>query len=979
MKRVLKILSLLVFVVPMIAATTMYLATEKKYAFTAENLAATIPEFVEDENKQIEMAKKWVELADPDTGMLSIADMFSACRAGGFNTYREVGFTQCRALIVKLLENAEGELDEDFLNGYCPGLDEKGKNPNALSTITDKTRIGGLCSSKNIYAGEVTFRKGYNCTCMAYACNNGYELKKGQCVTLVADGQGNCLRKEFPKTNKVNTMAKAVEFCQDYATKNKCKYTNAIIYHSKSQIVCNAEIGEVDNVKAGMLENQDRKIAALQYYEVCGQHRGKTGKTEHCVDSLFKGVDVGLNEAAGLAQLYAKKNHGKTIYCDTKYRSVSNDDYIKCATLDKDVYYEFKFDDVIETNDATKFKNTVRGISLIYGGNWNGYNISGNCTQSLKNAAKKFGMKTNERYGVCVFEYGKKIESKDMGSKLRTIDGIDNYVFYHEIQLRGSTKLRDNLKAYVKNQGFVVTAFDCDNSYGRIKTGALQGDDEILTCRLSGSKDGQRYTNQPIDFAFDDLSESKKVTREAGDAGVQCIIGRGVYANSKCHGLSQSQCTQVNAKLKAENPKSSGAVWQNGQCVLIDVQEQNEFQNGLQIGLTVISLVDCATTVVGNAQGAMGCTLAVVEITGMVTEMTTGEAMQQRADNFLKIATACHQRSCAVSTIKNMAARVISVQDGLKSASTANAIDTELARLIGYLEPEDLEKECTGACDYKQVIAQLGGDPDDASGRALVVANKIGFIAQFTSLGASAFRLTGKALAKLGVKASAKATKTGAKVAAVTAAKGADMVSDASRAGSKVASHADDITSVAKKSLKEELASINVKQIDNYQDIATGRTIKADEVLRRIEAMPGGTGAAKTRAEELAEIGVREFNTYQDMGKPSLFISKDEVLHRIDDMPSSVPTPTSVVDDAGDATKGASKTTSGATGGATGGASNGTPPGSGSTGSHGGNGGSGGTSGSSGSTGGSGNTGPHNNTGAQGASAIQELLDRIGR
>ena len=37
--------------VPAIAATAMYLATEKKYAFTAENLAATIPEFIENEKR----------------------------------------------------------------------------------------------------------------------------------------------------------------------------------------------------------------------------------------------------------------------------------------------------------------------------------------------------------------------------------------------------------------------------------------------------------------------------------------------------------------------------------------------------------------------------------------------------------------------------------------------------------------------------------------------------------------------------------------------------------------------------------------------------------------------------------------------------------------------------------------------------------------------------------------------------------------
>lgn len=871
MKKILTYLFGMFFVVGAFAATTMYIGTEQKYIFTSENLAQTIPEFVENDKKQEKMAETYTRIMNQETGAVSVANLFEVCRAGGFNTYRQTGYEQCRAFILKLLENAEQEVDEGFLSGFCPAAyDENGKQQNGLKSIGDQTRIGDFCSSTNIAGGEVVFRKGYNCTCAAYACNPGFQSLGGACVTEYKDANGDCLRKEYTNMTNITKAEDALKFCESKAIRG-CKVRNAIRNYGgvNGRLVCNATRDEVDNAKARILDRQDKQIANLKYYDVCRDYKGKTGKQEYCIDKLFSQIDVGLNEASGLAQLYATEKNCHTIYCDPSHNKKTIDDYFNCSTLDKSVYYTFKFDDTVESDDAKKFKNTVRGISLIYGGKWNGYNISGKCTQDLKNAATKFGMKTYEQYGLCVFEYGIKTDNANLGSVLHTIEGIDNYVFYHEIQLRGSTRLRDNLKQYIKDQGFVVTGFDCDNSYGRIKKRFIEGDDETLTCRLSGTKNGNRYINQPIDFVFDDLSESKKITREKGESGVACIISGGAYANKNCHGLDQNQCAQVNAKLKAENPKSSGTKWQNGQCVLIDVKEQNMLENGIQIGLSVIALADCATVIVGNAQGVMGCTLAVVEIGGLATELTTGAAMQERANEFIKIAVACNSRSCAKNTLKTMAGKAITVQDALKSASTAHQIDVQLARLVEYLEPEDLQSEVS-ANDWNDIVRQLGGDPNDTAGVALKVANKIGFVAQFASLGASAFRLTGRAISKIVSKSSAKGTK-----ALVVAGAHAD---DVSSAVAKIASHADDAAQAA----------------DKAADAARGASAGASAAGHADDAARGASAGAKAagNADDVARgasSGASAAGKAQDIIYDAAYFSRntsgsDDVFRGVDDL-----------------------------------------------------------------------------------------------
>ena len=929
-----KILAL--FTVFVLCSGAAYIDNEQKYFFSSEALIEVLQNNVNDEQKRADAATKYSELMNQQTGMVSIDNLFAICRAAGFNTYKKDGFDSCKQFINTLIE-----LDEDVLSGFCPGLDAKGNNPNGLKSITDKTRIGDFCSSKNIYAGEVVFKKGYNCTCLSYACNDGYEFKGGACVTMVADGQGFCLRSDN-KIQKDMKVEEAKAFCENLATKNNCKFKSAVILHKELRILCNATRDEVDHAKQLMFESKEKQKANMKYYEVCDDDKGKSGGKEYCVKGVFNWVNVGQKEAVGLAQEYAKVKNGHNVICAEGYRTSWNDDYIKCATGDKKFFYEFQFDDVVESVDADTANGVVMGLEAIYG------KMSGCSDQKIITPARKFGLQLITRGNNCYFGF-KKVKEDE----LATIEGLDNRVFYDDIQIKGSQQIEEYLKKYIRGKNITITSFSCDNGYKKMDKALMMGikeTDDVLRCVLN---------NKPIDFVFDDMSELSTERSEAGHAGINCKISGGKYAGKRCHGLSKQQCDDMDAQLKRINPGFAGTTWQDEQCILVDVRQQNYVENGIQIGLSVISLADCATTIVGNAQGVMGCTLAVVEITGLATELTTGNAMQNRAQEFIVQSMKCKEHACALTTIRDLAPKVVSIQDALKSASTAKAVDEELARLIDLLEPEDLKSECKGDCNYQDLISALGGDPSDASGTALKVANKVGFVAQFASLASSAWRLSGKAIARLGAKAAKTADVSGDVARAVSntarAANAADDVSDATKAvvvaaanaaddvsdATKAASKADDVANAVwdAKALRfrdpktgrfvsgytswtDELADLGIKRTvvngkEVYKDAKTGATLSDVQVLNR---MPTSMN------DDFARIGVRQIEQadgtirYLDIrpGGGNKFISEAEVLKRIDDIPLATGKVADNVtdgaraankaDDVADAAHGASKT-----------------------------------------------------------------------
>ena len=750
MKRLLGVLC--IFITFSVYAAT-FLDTENRLWFTDDIVKNAIVEFVP-EDKQQSVADLYQDLMDQETGKISIDSLFKVCRKAGFNTYKYEGFTQCKDFIQKMLTDAQ-IAEEVNIDGFCPGLDENGNNPNKLRSITDKTKIGDFCSSTNIRVGQVIFKPGYNCSCMATVCNEGFEFQGGACVTRVADGNGDCLREVHKKTSENDNLEKCKAFCGNQYTGRACKYTSVVMSHSTGQCICNPNSTEIDNALLSMQRAEERRINSLKYYKVCGDDKGKTGGTEICVEGVFNWINVGMLQAAGLAEEYARVRYNDDIACDNNYRTSWNDDYVRCTSKNSKRYYEFQFDDVKESIDADIQRGVILGICKIYNVSVGVKSCATSCTAEMVRTAQHFGLTATTNGNTCNFS-GRSISADEAESKLAKIDGIDNYIFYSGIQIQGSKNVITQLKDYIKSTGKTVRTFDCNKNVGEIKNSLLVGDDDVLRCKLNG---------QPIDFVFDDFSESWLYVQEDGEAKIQCVVSGGKYADQECFGLTQQQCIEANAVFKKKFPSASGMRWNGKECVLLDSAEAQRYDIYVQAGIGVVAAADCLLLT------HTGCLVLAVETAGLATELTTKEFIENRAGEFLAVSTRCNNRDCAIDTIRN-AGKVLSVMGSLDAAA-ANSVDSELARLVDYLEPEDLPNVSDN--DWDEIIVQLGGDPDDTAGTALVWLNRIGLGAQFASLATSGYRLVSKAITRLANKAARTAN------TASDAGRAADAASDAGR------------------------------------------------------------------------------------------------------------------------------------------------------------------------------------------------------
>ena len=750
MKRLLGVLC--IFITFSVYAAT-FLDTENRLWFTDDIVKNAIVEFVP-EDKQQSVADLYQDLMDQETGKISIDSLFKVCRKAGFNTYKYEGFTQCKDFIQKMLTDAQ-IAEEVNIDGFCPGLDENGNNPNKLRSITDKTKIGDFCSSTNIRVGQVIFKPGYNCSCMATVCNEGFEFQGGACVTRVADGNGDCLREVHKKTSENDNLEKCKAFCGNQYTGRACKYTSVVMSHSTGECICNPNSTEIDNALLSMQRAEERRINSLKYYKVCGDDKGKTGGTEICVEGVFNWINVGMLQAAGLAEEYARVRYNDDIACDNNYRTSWNDDYVRCTSKNSKRYYEFQFDDVKESIDADIQRGVILGICKIYNVSVGVKSCATSCTAEMVRTAQHFGLTATTNGNTCNFS-GRSISADEAESKLAKIDGIDNYIFYSGIQIQGSKNVITQLKDYIKSTGKTVRTFDCNKNVGEIKNSLLVGDDDVLRCKLNG---------QPIDFVFDDFSESWLYVQEDGEAKIQCVVSGGKYADQECFGLTQQQCLEANAVFKKKFPSASGMGWNGKECVLLDSAEAQRYDIYVQAGIGVVAAADCLLLT------HTGCLVLAVETAGLATELTTKEFIENRAGEFLAVSTRCNNRDCAIDTIRN-AGKVLSVMGSLDAAA-ANSVDSELARLVDYLEPEDLPNVSDN--DWDEIIVQLGGDPDDTAGTALVWLNRIGLGAQFASLATSGYRLVSKAITRLANKAARTAN------TASDAGRAADAASDAGR------------------------------------------------------------------------------------------------------------------------------------------------------------------------------------------------------
>ncbi len=766
MKRYLIAFFLMFFVGSASAATT-FLSTEKNLWFTPDVVVNAVVEHFNDESKHMPMLDLYQELMDEQTGKVSVDILFKVCNKGGLNTRRAEGYAQCKAFIEQMLKDAEMAAELN-LGGYCPGLDANGKNPNSLRSITDETRVGDFCSSTNIASGEVVFKAGYACTCLAYQCNTGYRFRtRGDCVTPQQEptdrnvnASNYCPRTQTTGASNNNSTEKCKSYCtQTY--KDKDCYWDALIWDKdKNVCICNPTDQEISDKRA----RDEEKRKNQKFFDVCNRSsKGKSGGQEVCVNNVFNWVNVTRMQAVELAKMWAKKHKQDEIHCDDGniktvakvWGEQSVDDYLMCASLDSNIFYTFQFDDVKESIDSDIQAGLVHGICVLYGYSSNIVkndtltNAIGRrgcyttCTNELKSAGANFELTVKQDGNLCTFEQ-RSFSKEDADKYLAKFGNLDNYHFMSDqIQTQGSQSgTNNNIYGYIASQGYVIRNLECVPNPAELKGKWYQDDDDILRCYLSVGGDPKRH---PIDFVFNDISESWSYKYEAGEAAMGCLGSGGKYEGKECYGLSQAHCTKMDQDLKRQNPGSSGTRWdaKNQMCVLVDQAEAYVFDKAVQVGTAAIAAVDCATVIVGNVQGVMGCALFAVEMASLTAEITSEVLIQDRVQEFLRASTICKARACAKGTIQQLGAKVISVKDSLDDHSIKN-VDEELARLILLLEPEDLQSELSDG-DWNSMVAAVGGETDDWTGTALVWINRIGFIGQFASLGASSLRLLTKA------------------------------------------------------------------------------------------------------------------------------------------------------------------------------------------------------------------------------------------
>ena len=922
-----KILSL--FTVLVLCSGASYMDQEQKYFFASDALIEALQNNVDDEQKRVDAATKYSELMNQQTGMVSIDNLFAVCRAAGFNTYKKDGFDSCKQLINTLVE-----LDEDTLTGFCPGLDANGNNPNGLKSITDKTRIGDFCSSTNIYAGEVVFKKGYNCTCMAYACNDGYEFKGGACVTIVADGQGFCLRSDN-KIQKDMKVEEAKAFCENLANKNKCKYKSAVILHKELRILCNATREEIDNAKQIMADHKERQKAAIKYYEVCGKDKNINGKNKYCVEDFFNWTQTQTDQAIGFAQEYARIKNNHTVYCKNQHRESGNDDYIACSTMDGSAVYEFKFDDIKESVDKDRRRTERSALCRLAGGDVGFFDASNDVCKNLNTAqcanldklAKKYGHEAKWDKNKCRFtDYGHETMSgEDFDKSLAKIDGLDNYAFFNiqVISIRNNFALEEEMKKYIKNNLSGYQEVRCDPGYRTIKKA-----DGFLAKVVGNHDDIKRcYANdKPIDFVVDDLSELVGYERDSGESGAKCIANDGKFDGHYCRGLTKDECFELE-RLMLKELKSRG--WA-GDDDLVDWDERagacelnaSQFANNLnKTGkYTAIAGLTIAGVFTGGSTTAVAVSLMSVELAGMAGEIVTErqkELLPQRwANRFLAESMVCKQASCAEKTLRENMGKIAQASDML-NRDVLKQVDDELARLAELL-PDDR-------------LAEILQNPK-APGcwETWECQETIFTVMQMASLGAA----VGKALVKLPqvlskrfAAAAAKNATNGAVHAGTVTNAVTKAIDNTADAATKAASKADDVVDAVwdAKAMRfhdpktgrfvsgytkwsDELSEIGVKEsVVNgkkvYTDVKTGATLSETQVLNKIPT---------SMNDDFAKIGVKQIEQadgtirYLDItpGGGNKFISEAEVLKRIDDMPVEA---AKAIDNTADAARGASK------------------------------------------------------------------------
>lgn len=497
------------------------------------------------------------------------------------------------------------------------------------------------------------------------------------------------------------------------------------------------------------------RSSTIRYYAVCGKDKNKSRGKEYCIDDVFTnafygGVQVQIMQAVELCKEYARVVHGdSSVQCSSNPREGILDDMIRCASRDKNTFYEFVFDDVKETGDVFISDSVLNAICKIHGVKYlkRGMTPATQFNQSVVSwtdacevsdkakcdsiniTAKKLAYNAylGDRLGKtqCLLDKNGKT-NKDT---LRTKYGIDNMYFRKSgVQLNAKMHVKDQIKQYVTTAiaPTKLEAFKCDANYVQYYDYEEREADDLLTCYVNG---------YPVDFVFNDLSESWGVTSKAGEQGMSCIISGGTYDGKRCLHLDKAQCEQLKKSNAQTCPECSSVYWneKDGLCELPSSANGTNLQKGIVMtGIVVGAAAGVVITVMTGGTGAAALTIVAIETTGAAIELGAQVEINKAADEFLLQSRKCNDATCAEKLVGEHFQRLANMTNDLSQAEEFG-IDQEMARLLNLI-PDDSEFFQKVLAEGTTLAEREKGFFDPESWEPEQVWRAIGITLQLTSL-----------------------------------------------------------------------------------------------------------------------------------------------------------------------------------------------------------------------------------------------------
>lgn len=443
------------------------------------------------------------------------------------------------------------------------------------------------------------------------------------------------------------------------------------------------------------------KSINIEYKEVCGNDRDKTGGTERCVPD-FSAVSVNIGPAIAIAKEYAHiKYNDDSLECSSKHRYAlnNNDDYVKCVSKNSNTFYEFQFDSVTASID-NKIKNGIMlAVCTIYeapvtlaGYSGGGTNVSSTlayqkpscsanaekCNQ-INTSISKFGYSAQYENDKCKINF----ETVSDASALRTAFGIDNFVFCGDIQALNNQSTESYVKEYIAQRaGVSADVVTCETGFktytgtGCRVNGLTDFKDDIKTCYVG---------NTAIDLVFNDINESWNKYTNSADQAMSCIITGGTFTGKACTGLNEQQCEIVRNTNAQSCPECKQIRWnaQTGICELPESVDATWIRRGLKYtaivgGVIVSGIITVGTMGTGTAATAI---VFVAEVPGGVLEFASQLVIDTTADTFITSSANCNDEFCAQDLITRYLTKLSRQQNDLTDTE-AHAVDQEMARLM---------------------------------------------------------------------------------------------------------------------------------------------------------------------------------------------------------------------------------------------------------------------------------------------------------